>query len=58
MGEQQGVRDRMERFQERLVKHGTPREKAEKITRETVKRLEYDGRLDKVARKERRQRDS
>jgi len=58
MGEQQGIRDRMERFEERLVKHGTPRDKAEQITRETVKRLDYDGRLDKVARKERKQRNS
>jgi len=58
MGEQQGIRERKERFTERLVENGTPRDKAEQITRETVKRLDYDGRLDKVARKERKQRNS
>lgn len=56
MGEKQGIRDRKERFQERLVKHGTSPEKAEKIARDTIRRLEYDGRLDKVSQKERRQR--
>jgi len=56
MGEKQGIRERKERFVNRLVRNGTDQAKAEKIAKDTIRRLEYDGRLDDVKRKEQQQR--
>lgn len=57
MGERFGIRERKERFKKRLIEKGNiPPDKAERMARDTVRRLEVDGRIDGVVRKEQRQR--